>query len=69
MASEPGVETERIRWSGCRAETELIRVEGGGHAWPGGWAYFSERIIGPMVHGWSADRVILDFFRRHPMPR
>ena len=69
MASEPGIRTERIRWSGCRAETELIRVEGGGHVWPGGWAYFSERIIGPMVRGWSADRVILDFFRRHPMPR
>jgi len=69
MASEPGVTTERIRWSGCRAETELIRVEGGGHVWPGGWAYFSERIIGPMVRGWSANRVILDFFRRHPMPR
>jgi polyhydroxybutyrate depolymerase len=69
MASEPGITTERIRWTGCRAETELIRVEGGGHVWPGGWAYFRESIIGPMVRGWSANRVILDFFRRHPIPR
>ena len=69
IASEPGVKTERIAWTGCRAETELIRVEGGGHVWPGGWAYFPERVIGPMVRGWSANRVILDFFRRNPMPK
>jgi len=66
LASEKGIETLRIRWAGCRAETILIRVEGGGHVWPGGWAYFGKRVIGPMVGGWSANRVILDFFRRHP---
>jgi polyhydroxybutyrate depolymerase len=64
MASEPRVQTVQLRWSGCRAETALIRMQGGGHVWPGGWAYFGERIIGPMVGGWSANRVILDFFRR-----
>ena len=69
IASEAGVRTERIRWTGCRAETDLIRTVGGGHVWPGGWAYFREGIIGPMVRGWSANRVILDFFLRHPMPR
>ena len=68
MASEPRVRTERIRWAGCRADTELIRTVGGGHVWPGGWAYFGEGVIGPMVRGWSANRVILDFFRRHPKP-
>jgi len=66
LASEKGIETVRIRWEGCRAETILIRVDGGGHVWPGGWGYFGERVIGPMVGGWSANRVILDFFRRHP---
>ena len=66
VASEPGIRSERIRWTGCRAETVLIRVVGGGHVWPGGWPYFGERVIGPMVGGWSANRVILDFFRRHP---
>jgi polyhydroxybutyrate depolymerase len=68
MASEARVETVQVKWSGCRAETALIRMEGGGHVWPGGWAYFPERVIGPMVGGWSANRVILDFFRRHLMP-
>jgi polyhydroxybutyrate depolymerase len=68
MASEPRIETVRLHWAGCRAETVLIRMAGGGHVWPGGWAYFREGIIGPMVGGWSANRVILDFFRRHPLP-
>jgi polyhydroxybutyrate depolymerase len=67
MASEDGIKTERVRWAGCRAETELIRTVGGGHVWPGGWPYLREGIIGPMVRGWSANRVILDFFRRNPM--
>ncbi|MDH5536508.1 MAG: hypothetical protein OEZ08_13195, partial [Betaproteobacteria bacterium] len=68
MASEPRIQTVQIHWTGCRAETELIRMEGGGHVWPGGWAYFREGVIGPMVGGWSANRVILDFFRRNAMP-
>ena len=65
MASEPRIETVQLRWAGCRAETVLIRMTGGGHVWPGGWAYFRESVIGPMVGGWSANRVILDFFRRN----
>jgi len=67
MASEPRIETMQLRWAGCRAVTVLIRVAGGGHVWPGGWAYLRERVIGPMVGGWSANRVILDFFRRNPL--
>ncbi len=67
FAREDGIETVRIRWAGCRggAEVVLLRMEGGGHVWPGGWAYLRERTVGPMVTGWSANRVILDFFRRH----
>jgi len=69
FAREEGIETVRITWTGCRggAEVVLMRAEGGGHVWPGGWAYFREGRIGPMVKGWSANRVILDFFRWHPM--
>ena len=67
MASEPRIETAQLRWAGCRAETILIRMTGGGHVWPGGWAYLRESVIGPMVGGWSANRVILDFFRRNPI--
>jgi len=65
LAREKDITTVQIRWAACRADTILIRVDGGGHVWPGGWAYFGERVIGPMVRGWSANRVILDFFSRH----
>lgn len=68
LGSEPRVNTVQLAWTGCQADTVLIRMEGGGHVWPGGWAYFRERVIGPMVGGWSANRVILDFFRRQTMP-
>lgn len=68
LATEPGITTTRTSWTGCRAETTLIRVTGGGHVWPGGWAYLGERRIGPMVGGWNANRVILDFFRQHSLP-
>lgn len=66
LVTEKDIKTEQIRWTGCRAETILIRADGGGHVWPGGWAYFGERVIGPMVRGWSANRMILDFFSRQP---
>jgi len=67
FAREEGVVTLRITWRGCRggAEVVLLRMDGGGHVWPGGWAYFREGRIGPMVNGWSANRVILDFFGKH----
>ncbi len=65
LASESGIDIVYIHWTGCRAETALIRMDGGGHVWPGGWAYFGEGTIGPMVAGWSANRAILDFFRKH----
>ncbi|UCH74472.1 MAG: hypothetical protein JSU82_01020 [Rhodospirillales bacterium] len=70
FAREDGIETVRIRWGGCRggAEVVLLRMRGGGHVWPGGWAYLRERKIGPMVTGWSANRVILDFFHEHRLP-
>lgn len=68
FASEPGIETVYMHYTRCRSETALLRVEGGGHVWPGGWAYFGERVIGPMVEGWNANRAILEFFRRNPMP-
>lgn len=66
MAAEPGTESKQIVWRDCNAKTVLIRMNGGGHVWPGGWPYFGERLIGPMVHGFEANELILDFFQRHP---
>jgi polyhydroxybutyrate depolymerase len=67
LAQPKGIRIERIGWAGCRAESVLVRMVGGGHVWPDGWGYLNERIIGPAVGGWSGNRAILDFFRRHPL--
>jgi polyhydroxybutyrate depolymerase len=43
-----GTQSTRTRWKGCRHATELIRVEGGGHTWPGGQQYLSADTVGPV---------------------
>jgi polyhydroxybutyrate depolymerase len=47
------------------AEVILYVIEGGGHSWPGGWAYLPERIIGKTSRQIDASLVIWDFFQRH----
>ncbi len=41
-------------------------VEGGGHTWPGGRQYLTERIIGKTSHDFEACAVIWEFFAKHP---
>ena len=47
------------------AEVELVTVEGGGHAWPGGVQYLPKAIVGPVTDTFSASKAMLDFFGRH----
>jgi polyhydroxybutyrate depolymerase len=47
------------------AEVLLYVIEGGGHTWPGGPQYFSERIIGKTTHNLVASEEIVEFFKRH----
>lgn len=52
------------------AETELYRVDGGGHAWPG--SAFSASIVdyvGRTTMTISADDIIWRFFRSHPLTK
>ena len=45
-------------------EVVLIRVEGGGHAWPGGMQYAPRFLIGEVCRDFDAERVIWDFFKK-----
>jgi polyhydroxybutyrate depolymerase len=65
-----GTRSLRETYGGCSGDATvvLIRVEGGGHGWPGGYAYLPERRIGPIARDFSASRVIVDFFKRHVTP-
>ncbi len=59
-----GTRTRRETHSGCRQRTEVVflRVEGGGHTWPGGVPYLPERRIGRTSRDFDATEVIWEFF-------
>jgi polyhydroxybutyrate depolymerase len=60
-----GMRTTRLVGTGCAAETELWRVDGGGHTWPSGWPYLEQSIIGPTTRDFSATEEIWRFFARN----
>jgi len=69
--ADPGDGT-RVReelYGGGRSGTdvELLAVEGGGHTWPGGLQYLSERIIGRTNRDIDASSVIWEFFKSHSL--
>lgn len=52
------------RWVGCAGgEVRLYTVRGGGHTWPGGWAYLGERLIGKTSRDLDATREAWRFFQ------
>ena len=57
------------RYRGGKENTEvvLIRVEGGGHTWPGGVQYLNKMIIGGVCNDFNASEVILEFLLRQKL--
>jgi len=49
------------------AEVILVKIEGGGHTWPGRDARV--RFLGPATHDVIANDLIWAFFQRHPLPK
>lgn len=62
-----GTRVRREIYAPCADGTEVVlyAIEGGGHGWPGGWAYLPERIIGRTSRDIDANEVLWAFFRRH----
>jgi|SRR6185503_2762998 polyhydroxybutyrate depolymerase len=58
----------RLTYSGGRdgSEVVLVRLDGGGHTWPGGGQYLPEGLIGRVCRDFSATTLIWEFFRTHP---
>jgi polyhydroxybutyrate depolymerase len=57
----------QIDYTGCHgAGVRLLRIEGGGHTWPGGPPV--GRRVGRVTRDIDASRAMLDFFDRHPPP-
>ena len=61
-----GSTATQIAWQSCEHAVELIRIDGGGHTWPGGDAYLDESRIGTMNRDFLGSEVMLDFFDAHP---
>ncbi|MBV8949774.1 MAG: hypothetical protein JOZ99_02785 [Actinobacteria bacterium] len=55
--------TRMAWWSEGRLPVVLYRVEGGGHAWPGGAPYLPERFIGATTPTLDATGILLEQFR------
>jgi len=55
-------------FDGCAAATEHLRVDGGGHTWPGGHQYLSVDTIGRVSYDLVASAEIVRFFDAHPRP-
>jgi polyhydroxybutyrate depolymerase len=62
---DDGTRTTRLRYTGCADDVELLRIEGGGHTWPRGFAYFGEDTVGRVAQDFGSE-VIVEFFRAHP---
>jgi polyhydroxybutyrate depolymerase len=48
-----------------RQIVRVVRLEGHGHAWPGGTKGFADRMMGPNVATFDATNAILDWFDRY----
>lgn len=59
-----------MRKDGCGSggEVRLYTVNGGGHAWPGGWQYLAVAIIGRTSMDMSTTSVIWEFARQYSLP-
>lgn len=47
---------------------EFVKIDGGGHTWPGGLQYLPEAIIGKTSRELAASREIWDFFMKYSLP-
>lgn len=63
-ARDDGTTSTRFRYQGCEADVELIRVEGGGHTWPGGNQYLGASTIGRVTRDFDSEALI-EFLLRH----
>jgi len=69
--AKDGTSLSREVYPSCAggSAVELIRIEGGGHTWPGGRQYLGEWLVGKTSQELSACSEIWGFFLKHRLPR
>ncbi len=62
-----GARPYRVVWPACttKARVGLIRIEGGGHTWPGGKRNLPRLIVGALCRDFDAATEIFAFFAKH----
>lgn len=63
-----GCVVTRYTWSDGHADSAvvLLKIEGGGHTWPGSAQYVPESIVGRVCKDFEATEAIWSFFEEHP---
>jgi polyhydroxybutyrate depolymerase len=64
-AADDGTHTVKHTYTCTTGALVFYEVVGGGHTWPGGFAYASTAMVGPVARDFSANTVIVDFFAAH----
>jgi polyhydroxybutyrate depolymerase len=69
MDPADGTTVTRISYPGCAngADVVLLRINGGGHTWPGGTPMLPPWIVGNVSRELDTSRVMWEFFKAHPM--
>ena len=65
-----GCTMTRLAYPNCGHATSvvLLRLDGGGHTWPGGSQYLPERWVGRVCRKLDGAALIWQFFRQHAKP-
>ncbi len=66
---DDGCTVTKYIYSPCSGNTEiiLIKIDGGGHTWPGASQYLSKFIVGKVCNDFNATEVIWEFFKKQPV--
>jgi len=69
-ADRDGCAVTRLGYAGCTRGTGvvLLRLDDGGHTWPGGSQYLPQRLVGKVCRNLDGAALIWDFFKQHPKP-
>jgi polyhydroxybutyrate depolymerase len=62
-----GCTAEMLTYKGMKANEEVIhiRIDGGGHAVPGGKQYLPKKMVGNVCEDFAAEEMIWAFFKKH----
>ncbi|HET6372118.1 MAG TPA: PHB depolymerase family esterase [Candidatus Polarisedimenticolia bacterium] len=69
LSPDDGTTVTQMTYQGCSGSGDvvLLRVNGGGHTWPGGSSTVSTRVVGKVSKEFNANKVMIEFFKAHPM--